>query len=267
MVTSIVLTGMYNIGISDSGKIKTPDGVTINIKDIPFVRYRFNSYGEDELNFIKKNKEKFPCVHLVEIPLNNDATNIAEAIEDMDENIARIVYVTITDEEVKNGLTDKQIELLEAIGEYEVDRIMLKDKSSSMYELALDKLKKQAAKASGFEIQDIGCCGGPCSFYNQNACLTAVHAREILARYSERDDIVVPSANHEGNFDKIETQEPCVNRCGCIRYHVYNSDMPAPISKSVKEKKVSTKKSSNTGNKEKKAKKPKSAGYEAVDFW
>ena len=152
MITSIVLTGMYNIGISDTGKIKTPDGVTISIKDIPFVRYRFDTYGEKELDFIKKNKEKFPCVHLVELTLNDDTVDIAEAIEEMDENIARIVYVPVTDAEVSRGLTDKQLELLGEVGELEIDRIMIKDKSNSMYELALDKLKKQVKEASGYWV-------------------------------------------------------------------------------------------------------------------
>lgn len=267
MITSIVLTGMYNIGISDTGKIKTPDGVTISIKDIPFVRYRFDTYGEKELDFIKKNKEKFPCVHLVELTLNDDTVDIAEAIEEMDENIARIVYVPVTDAEVSRGLTDKQLEILGEVGELEIDRIMIKDKSNSMYELALDKLKKQVKEASGSELQDIGCCGGPCAFYSGNACLTALHAREILARYSERDDIVVPSANHEGNIDKLDHQDSCVNRCGCIRYHVYNSDMPAPMSKTSREKKSTSKKSSGTKTTKKSISKVKNVGYEDVDFW
>lgn len=267
MITSIVLTGMYNIGISDSGKIQTPDGVIINTKDIPFVRYRFSEYNSEQLEFIKKNKARFNCVHVAEVTLSPKAASELKAIREMDENIACLVYIDVTDTEVANGLTDEQIELIESVEDCEIDRLLIRDKSNSMYEMALDKLKKQVSDASDFDVTDIGCCGGPCAFFGGNACLTALHAREILARYADRDDIVVPSANHEGTLDKADTASSCVNKCGCIRYHIFSSDMTAPISKSGGTKKSTGVKKEKSDNTPKKPKQPKIAGYTEADFW
>ena len=86
MVTSLVLTGTYNIGISND-KIKTPDGVTINLKDVPFIRYRFSKYGDTEIDFIKQNMQKFNCLHIAEITVDEDTIDTIEAVRDISDKI------------------------------------------------------------------------------------------------------------------------------------------------------------------------------------
>lgn len=260
MVTSIVLTGMYDIGVSSTGKIKTPDGNVVELKDIPFVRYRFQHYGEEELKFIMNNKKKFPCVHVVEITLDSDTADTLNKIEELETNLGVMVYVDVTDTEVANkGFSEETEELLEDISECKFDRLNIRDKSTSLFSVDLMKLKKELRSLTGIKEDEIGVCGGPMCFINGNACLTAVKAREMLAKYSEHDDSVVPSANHEGKMDNADNIESCVNRCGCIRYHIFNHDMEAPATKSQGTKKVNVK--TSTGNKEvevkKEEKKPK----------
>ena len=271
MVTSIVLTGKYNIGISSSNKILTPDGITINLKDIPFVRYRFDSYGPEEIAFIQENKKKFPCVHIVEVMLDGNTKNVLDTISDMDEMIGKIVYVPVYNEDVSTGISQNMLELVQSIKDCDFDRLMIKDKSDTLYALTINRIKKQIASVSGFKENDIGVCGGPGCFANGQACLTAVRAREMLAQYSERDDIVVPSSNHEGKMDSADDLESCTNHCGCIRYHVYTSNMDAPISESKGKKgKANKSKDTNTEKKEttkeKKVSKPKLKGFVEVDW-
>lgn len=271
MVTSIVLTGRYNIGISQSGKIKTPDGVLVDIKDIPFVRYRFEEYTDEDLEFISANMKKFPCVHLVEINVNDNGLWALEQINMAEMNVAKMLYVPVGDNEVANGFTDEVLDCLENMCDFEFDKVNLKDISTTLYPAAVDKLKAEVASITGFTVNEIGVCGGPCCFINGNACLTAVKARELLAAYSnDEDTCVVPSANHEGNLDKLDNAVDCVNKCGCIRYHVFTFDMEAPASK-VAGKKTSVKVENTDAEvevtvKEKKPKVKKPKGYVLTDW-
>lgn len=259
MITSIVLTGTYKIGISESGKIKTPDGVRIDTKDIPFVRYRFSKYGDEELRFIEENKKTFNCVHVLEITLDSETASLLEKIEETDDTLGRLVYVPITDKHVEQGFDDNELNLIRTLIDSEFDRIIIKDNSRTLHGIALNRLKKQIKDILNIPEKEIGVCGGACCFIDGNACLTAVRAREMLAKYSERDDIVVPSANHEGKLDEVDEHADCVNKCGCIRYHIFNSDMPAPSSKSGVKK-------SSEGTKKQPERKEKFNGYIEIDW-
>lgn len=274
MITSIVLTGMYKIGISATNKIKTPDGVTIELKDIPFVRYRFNTYGEAELKFIEENKKKFPCVHIIEINLNEETFDLLDTIDEMELDVAKLIYVDIFDKEVNDGISEMTANLLERLTEYRFDSLNIKDKSDTLYQLALSKLKRQIKEITGIKEENIGVCGGPCCFSDGNACLTAVKARALLANYSDRDDIVVPSSNHEGKLDNADNSELCTNKCGCIRYHVFSRDTDAPATKNSGAsgtKKVTVKVEGTDGSveaeiKEKKPKVAKPKGYSTIEW-
>lgn len=263
MVTSIVLTGRYNISISETGKIKTPDNITIDVKDVPFVRYRFSSYNQDDINFIMENKKKFPCVHVAEITLGDDTKQLLDTLSSTDDMIGKLVYIPITDKEVEQGMSEETLNLIANIAECDFDRLIIKDNSTSLHSVALTKLKNQVKDVTGIKPAEIGVCGGACCFMDGNACLTAVRAREMLAKYSEKDDIVVPSANHEGKLETIDIDNACTNHCGCIRYHIYNSDMAAPTSKSQKSKGKSGE-SKKSGDKKESTK--KTAGYTYIDW-
>lgn len=241
MITSIVITDKYSIGVNSNNKIKV-DGHLISISEIPFIRYRFENYGQAEIDYIKSNQDKFKGpIHMAEIKLKPGCSDILESMEDM-EYLVKFIYVEVDDFDIANGLKDETVELLESITDYFFDRVMIKDNSSMMYPLAAERLKIAIEQALGNTVQasDIGVCGSPLSFRHSDvegqACLTAVWARKLMAEYSESDDIVVPSASHE-----------CMTCCGCIKYLVVNTDLPAPLS--TKEK--------SAANSEKKVKEPK----------
>lgn len=247
MVVSIVLTGRYNIGVNGNNKIKVNDKL-IEMKDIPFIRYRFNEYTEEDIEFIKKNKEKFNGpIHLIEISLNDKTRNVLDMVNSM-EDVPKFIYVPINDEDIAMGIKDNTLELLKGISDYFFDRVMIKDNTSMLYPLAADKIKFKIEEALNGAIpaRDIGICGSPLSFRNNTtegqACLTAVWARKIMAEYSSTPDIVVPSASHE-----------CMTCCGCIQYFVVDHDLPAPLSS---KEKAASKDNKETKDKEPKDKKP-----------
>lgn len=250
MIASIVFKGMHNVGINGNQKIKV-DGHLLSLADIPFVRYRFENYGETELEFIKNNKAKFNGpVHLAEVTLSANSCTVLDAMDDID-NLAKFLYVPIDDADIANGLKPETVELLGAVKDCFFDRVMIKDNSSMIYALAADRLKIEIEKALGdtFKASDIGVCGSPLSFRNSDvegqACLTALWARKLMAEYAESADIVVPSASHE-----------CMTCCGCIQYLVVESDIPAPLS--AKEKSAAKKASGeNTVKEPKEPKAPK----------
>lgn len=218
MVTSLVFTGHHNIGIENEKFMLNGD--KNSIKDVPFVRYRFETYNQGDVEFIKHQQVKFKySTHLSEIPLTEQTAQQIELITSQVESIAIFVYVPITDVEVENGLSADIISNLNSIKSSIYDRIMLKDKSNSMYLVSANNLKKQIAQILMLKESDIGICGSPLSFGTE-PCLTAIKARELISMYSLSDECAIPSANHQ-----------CMNTCGCIRYFVVSSDIPAPVSK------------------------------------
>ena len=256
MIASIVLKGMYNVGINSNNKIKV-DGHLLSLSDVPFVRYRFDKYGEAELEFIKQNKTRMKGpVHLVEVPLYDGCAEVFDKIETMG-GIARFLYIDVDDADINSGLKEETKNLLYKLVEADsfFDRVMLKDKSTLIYPMAAEKLKLQVVDALGniVEAKDIGVCGSPLSFRHSDiegqACLTAVWARKIMAEYADSADIVIPTASHE-----------CMSCCGCIQYLTVTEDIPAPLSakeKSAAKKAENAEKGESKEKKEKAPKEPK----------
>lgn len=248
MICSIVFTDCYSVVANKANKIKVGD-VTLSIDtDIPFVRYRFSEYNDSHINFIKERMTQFNrSTHLIEMNIAN--SNICDTLQKAIEiaNIAKYVYIDIREEDVKAcGIVSDDVKRnLEAISPYigYVDRIMLKDKSDNLDTCTANKIFEQIKgiiKATGVKVPSsnmFGICSSPLSF-GENACLTAVKAREIMSKYSEISDVALPSANHQ-----------CMNCCGCIRYAVIDKDCEAPhdmgVAKEKKEKKVKEKSDSN----------------------
>lgn len=229
MITSIVLTNTHKVGVDSNGKFMVGE-TKVSIKDVPFVRYRFNNFGDAELNYISQMKNIFKhSSHMVEITISEDTPKILDAIEEKLQNIIRFIYVPVVDSNVTDGFDESTLKLVELLDDYDFDRVMLKDNTTTLHAVAAAKLKKEIADTIDVNVKDIGICQSPLSF-NGDACLTAVKARELSAEYAENDEVALPSANHE-----------CMNCCGCIRYHVIDSDVAAPVSKTTK----GTKKASN----------------------
>lgn len=244
MITSIVVTGCYNIGMNSNKKIKINDNVLSVEKDIPFIRYRMESYEEKEFEYIKKMMAQFNLsTHLIEIKLNDNTKNVLEYLSTNIPNIAKYIYTDISDEDVERGtLSDTAKQLLDNIVDYEIDRYMLKDKSKSLDTVSAKKIIKDLCKEFSLEEDMFGICSSPLSF-GEFACLTAVKARELMSIYSPIADVALPSANHQN-----------MNCCGCIRYLVVSSDTEAPAD--AKNKTKSTSKDNTSENEEKKEKTP-----------
>jgi hypothetical protein len=244
MISSIVLTDMHNVGINNKNKFQV-DTNLMDIKDVPFVRYRFNSFGTKEINYIKLMQAKFPMsIHMVEVMLGEDTGDVLNNIDDsLDGSVVAYVYIPVTDNEVDNGLSQEIINNLNKIKGCSYDRLMLKDKSKTLNYVVANSLRSAASKITDDDEQEIGICSSPLSF-NNDACLTAVRARELAAAYAKVENVPIPSANHQ-----------CMNCCGCIKYMVIDKDLPMPIieTKAGKGNKLGAPKSTSAP----KAKKPK----------
>ncbi len=237
MITSIVVTGEYSIGIDKNDKFQVGDK-KIGLKEVPFVRYRFDEYTESSLSYIKKMKSTFKySSHMVEITVKPGVKELVDTISESIENLIVFLYVNITDEEVNNGLSEETVKLLEECSDSTFDRVMLKDNSTSLYLVSANRLKKEVSDAMGINPAEIGICQSPLSF-NGEACLTAVMARQLSAMYSENDEGALPSANHE-----------CMKTCGCIKYIKITGNIYAPIVTSKPSNSKSTNKTTSKTNK------------------
>ena len=239
MVTSIVLTGRHTLNINSFNKLKAGDNIISIEKDIPFVRYRFGVYTDADFQYIISTMDKLKySTHLIELNLDtNTATNL-EWLKNNITNIARFIYIDVTDEDVtRGGLTTDTLNLLMDIVQYNVDRVMLKDKSTKLDIVTAKKIIDALSKQTGIKRDNFGVCSSPLSFGDM-CCLTAVRAREIMAVYSLIADVALPTANHQ-----------CMNRCGCIRYIVIDSDTDIiSESKANAKKESKSKQSKSTKN-------------------
>ena len=218
MISSLVVTGTYNIGRNSSNKICVEDNIMSIDKDIPFVRYRFSEYNDNSFEYIKKSIEIFNrSTHLAEVNLDNNTVAIINKLRE--NNMAVFVFVDITDADIANGAFNPYVvgaaEALKTSGVH-VDRFMIRDKTTSLDTVTAEKFIKQLMNMTGMQKKDFGICSSPLSFGNY-ACLTAVKARELMSQYSTPADVALPSANHQN-----------MNTCGCIRYFVINNDLMAP---------------------------------------
>lgn len=227
MISSILVTGAHKIGQNTNKKIKVNDTILSVEKEIPFVRYRFGAYTESDLEYIKSMLTQFPLsTHLVELELDEETPIMVEKIRRIG-NIAVFVYADVTEDEVQRG-TLAEITLANAINlrTLDIDRFMLRDKSRNLDRVTIRKLIKLLKEVTGKPETTFGICGSPYSF-DDLCCLTAVRARELMAKYSSAMDVALPSANHQN-----------MNSCGCIRYFTITEDLPAPLDAKAGKKKV-----------------------------
>lgn len=215
MITCVVLTDTWRVDLDSHLRFNLNDQ-KISIKSVPFVRYRFSEYTDREIEYIKEMKKKFKySIHMAEVELCKNIDNVLDKLNSAIENLVIYVYIPVTDDDVKEGLGGGKLSLIRLLVNKKYERIMLKDKSTSLDFITAEQFKKQVAQILvDIKPNEIGICQSPLSFEEGNSCLTAIKAREIAAEYAERDDIALPSANHQ-----------CMNTCGCIRYVVIDKDL------------------------------------------
>lgn len=224
VIISLVLTGRHSIGIDTNGWFKVGTK-KVNIKEVPFVRYRFESFCEDEVDYIRQMMSTFKfSTHLAEVNIKDGFDEQVRKLNDTFENLAIFLYMPVYDNHVEScEMTEADIELLEKIDEDIIyDRIILKDLSNSLHSVSANKLKNSIAEVTGFSASEMGICNSPLSIGN-DACLTALRARTLASMYDNAEDCALPSANHES-----------MNCCGCIKYFKVEADIKAPVDKGSK---------------------------------
>lgn len=252
MITSLMLKGKYDIEVDENGNFyyrvePTAKGSKLKITDVPFVRYRLDSFGEEEVDYIKKMMQKFNySIHMAELSLRENTKEEFERLRDTFDNLAIYIYMDIDNDNVSAGdFNEKQVELMENVVDLvdTLDRFMLKDKSNTLYTVDANKLKCRASEILGIEEDMVGICGSPVSHVDGNKCLSALKARELASLYAENDACALPTSNHE-----------CMECGGCIRYKVVNCNL-ALVKKKKKEfnamNKPESDKSSNKATKKK----------------
>lgn len=214
MIASIMVKDRYKLVPNNKGNIAIEDE-QLHIKEIPFIRYDFDSYVEGDIEYIKDKQEKFPySTHLAQIELSENSLKQIKMLKEEIGNIAVFLYINLVNEEVESGTIEeyKQDMLLDVTDNVEVDRIMLRDNTTNLFTVSAGRIVEDLSDLTGLEDEMFGICGSPLSF-GERACLTAVKAREIMARYNDKEDIPLPTANHQkGN-------------CGCIQYLKVETDI------------------------------------------
>lgn len=242
MVGSIAITGRYDLRLSGNALV-FENGEEIKLKDMPFVRYRFEEYGDADIQYIKDSIKKFEySAHLAEVNLNSQTVQIVERLRAEVPNLAIYVYTDIDNVSSKQGVNNETQLLLSGLRFINLDRIMLRDKTTNMANEDVLKLKSQVAELTGYMQKDIGICGGPLSFKG-DACLTAVKARELSAKYCKNALAATPSSNHEGK-----------GNCGCIQYIEVNNHIKEVYRSKAESTGEKAKANSTGGSKEKQEK-------------
>lgn len=258
MITNLRLQGTHNIGLNSSNQMNV-NGTLVSKKEIPFVRYAFPFYTEKEVEYIKNTMEKFNLsTHLVEIhaediePIMNLPEGVGEqidkkaeamesiiALKDLIGKVALYIYVSLDDTDSANKkLADSKLDFLrKATMLVSFDKIMLIDNTTCIGMAVAKEIIKNTNKE--LSVTDkVGLCSSPLCMGAEDskyACLPAVQARALAAKYNTNTDITLPSANHQD-----------MSTCSCIRHYTVALDIEAP---------EDTKK--KTSNKVKKEKTPK----------
>ena len=233
MLANLMVTGKYNIGIKKD-KVTVGDE-TVSIKEIPFIRYRLGSYGEEEIQYIKKMKSKFDAsLPLVEFELKDDSVTEISLFDEEDDMV-KYLRVEITNENTKaNTLGDWIITKLGEVADsgIPIDSVVLVDKSDDMKMTHIIKFREEI-KQIMTTLDDVSVCNSPFSF-GEEACLTAIKARRLLAYYSEKDECAIPSSRHE-----------------CMECCVSHLEVSSDISVTTPEKDKIKSKKDNSNSKEK----------------
>ena len=247
MIVSLVFKDMHSVEINEHGnfKLKTvtedSDGnKTVkyekqNIKDIPFIRYRFERYGDAEIEYIKKMQNIFKhSAHLAEVTASEVSSDTLDTLKRLEigvERLCKFLYINM-DDKLLSDFTDAGIlpgnieDALYNLNGITIDRVCIKDKTSAAGLSQVDSLRKRIANivyTDSSRYDRVAVCESPLTFYidKNGACLTANIARELMAIYC-RDDLTqpTPSANHQ-----------CMNCCGCIRYIIVDEDLKCEAKK------------------------------------
>ena len=228
MVVSVEFKGENKLGVNANGKffVDTESNKIESIKNVPIVSYK----KVNDIEFIKRNMEKFNLsCHVAFIDWDEANEKFIKELKDIGVAVFIRILLVESNGEILVSCPVEPFENWELI-----DRVVLVDGTTSMQITTLNDIKKSMATRTRKSANDIGVCGSPFSF-GEDACLCAIWARKLMAKYTANTEVALPSANHE-----------CMEECGCIRKIVITSDVEAPA---VKESAVKSKSISNDEDK------------------
>ena len=225
MIQCIKLNKQYKIEVNQDGKFTYGD-IKMSTKDVPIIRIDFDKYDDDTIKYILDTKAIFQYSTIL-IEIHSDRVTIEDinSLKEISEQCAMYIYINITDNELDSlELGNEIIDIIDyCIDNLDIDSIALVDKTSKLNAVTAKELINNMAVQFMVESEHISICNSPLS-YNGYACLTAVKARELMAKYSVVDDVPLPTANHE---------KSC---CGCIQYIEIVHDIKLNLSNSQSSK-------------------------------
>lgn len=224
MITSLKFLKVVNVSVGSGNKFKIGSGEPLDVREIPAVRYYFNDYGDEEIQFISQMMSIFKhSVHVVEFDAHKPETY--EKVTTVASNLAFIAHLSINNRHAdEHDFNEDEINVLSALKMIPLNRIMLNDTSTNLDYIGLATLIKKVKEYSGMSEKNIGCCNSPYTDSN-NCCMSAALAREWSAKYNHVGEGALPSANHNN--------KDCGN-CGCLRYELVTEDIIAVVSDSKK---------------------------------
>lgn len=250
MITSLMLDKMVPVTMNGSKDI-TVNGHDLRVdKDIPFIRYRFDDIGAEELEYVEMMQSVFTkSVHLLEITLDENTEEVIDRINNSGLSAARFLYWHITDNMCENpekAVLEHMPLFVKVINS--IDGIIFYDDTSILDMVTYRKfVGSLQATAIGRHDEFYGLCNSPFSC-SEFACLTAVKARSLQAKYCTDVDVPLPTSNHQDN-----------PTCGCIRHLIVNDPIVGVV-KAAKVKKETVKKEA-APKKEKEVKKKEKKGF------
>lgn len=257
MIGNLRFKGTYYVEVKND-KVRV-NGEVIQLKEIPFLRYSLPKYDIEEVEYIAHNQKAFnSAVTIVEFELNDTTIESMELLndtfEELDREYVKFIYTDVTDDDIERGTlgSDRLQRLMEVSESEYIDTVVIKDKSTKLSRTDIIKFKEEIGNV--VKNCHIAVCNSPFSF-SEDACLTALRARELLSEYSERDECAIPSARHE-----------CMDCCKCMRHINIEQDcLFDPEKKEKKDKRVE-KKADKKDTKEEKGKTNKSKGIPLLDW-
>ena len=234
MIISLVLNGMYNIGLDGNNRVEIDDK-KVSIKDIPYVRYKFDQYEDTEVDYIEASMKKFPySVHVADIKLGADTTAVCEKLDtkfnvngEGDVNLVMFVDIDVDADTVERcQLSSNIAEMLENVDQSYIDRFVVRDCDQAIVDKSrADKIIKYLHTSFDIDVSNIALCGSILSGDKGYCvgCLPASVVRDLQTLKS--DDIELPLVP--------EGHQNCGGCCGCTRYKVVDSDIKVTKSERV----------------------------------
>lgn len=220
MITSLKFLKTVKVNVGNTGKFKVFDNENIfTLKDIPAVRYKFETYEDSDIAFIKEMHSKFKhSVHVVEFDVMvHDVPALYQKLHEAVENVAVIAHIGLNDAHAETRVfTEEEQQKLQELRTVPINRLMLHDRSDKLDYQALSILKDAVLKLAKISDKSLGYCGSPYTD-STNSCLNAAMCREWSAKYNKEGEGSLPSANHNSTTES----------CGCLRYIIIDSDIEA----------------------------------------